>query len=716
MNDSSAAIRSEAFKAALNLQLLGGGDQTLRFVRTSLHADIRREVLTEVIAGITEPWAWDLLLEGFNDPDPSLRDDAFTTAQKKTKGLEVLEAALGSRYPDLRSKAVAGLVKKHSAAAQSLLLNALGDEDREVRLQAIDALVSDDAPTALASALTSPHADVRVRAASALARHGDRAALGPLVMLAAAPEPAEADRRESWLELAAAALDGLAELGDPEAVLPVLPMLDSPHAMLRKGAARVLCWCAVPDSMGTLQEALSHNDPNVKYQAAMGLALLGVASIAPLIDSAEAAKFLSRDDRLAVVAALGDSAENRLVLTLDIDDEAVRDRALLLLILRELKAPSPEAARLIAALSSRSPRVRLLAADALRSAHDPARLLETATRLINDRGEESNWTIPESTIDTLADSLVLASASVRARGSAQLLPLLDPVVKESKAFELAFSAFTRRFATEMEKVKSSKPIQRDSTSTDEFMNRAFGAYVGLAREQGSRPASQGKKRRAPGSDVQVRPMKEHVRSRDQADQAPSGNDPATAARVRRSAIDRLRSLVDADPSLVGAVVPVFVQALGDPNQHVRLGAFDHLVGLGADPTVIGAEAIAAGHTDVGVRGLELLSGSAGDVERGQSLLEQVMMTRKDDLAVEAARLLGDRLGRSAVATKALEASFERLRLIGVSWLSESTTDDKSARCAFKAHLNPDTQPSDEPPRSPWPERRMRQPSTAWFSY
>ena len=70
LNDSFPAVRSEAFKAALNLNVGGGGPETLRFALNSIHADVRREVLTEVMAQVGQPWVWDLLLGFFNDPDP----------------------------------------------------------------------------------------------------------------------------------------------------------------------------------------------------------------------------------------------------------------------------------------------------------------------------------------------------------------------------------------------------------------------------------------------------------------------------------------------------------------------------------------------------------------------------------------------------------------------------------------------------------------------
>src|SRR5207237_4249783 len=121
LNDSFPSVRSEAFKAALNQKVGGGGPDTLRFVLQSVHADIRREVLTEVMAQVAEKWAWSLLLTFFNDPDPKLREEAFAFAVKKSKELEPLEAGLCSRYVDTRKAAVGALIKKHTAPAQSLL-------------------------------------------------------------------------------------------------------------------------------------------------------------------------------------------------------------------------------------------------------------------------------------------------------------------------------------------------------------------------------------------------------------------------------------------------------------------------------------------------------------------------------------------------------------------------------------------------------------------
>ncbi|MCA9638650.1 MAG: HEAT repeat domain-containing protein, partial [Myxococcales bacterium] len=96
LGDAARSVRSEAFKAALNLEINGGGAASLRFALRSLHADIRKEVLGEVIGQIEVAWAWELLLELFADPDAGVRAEAFDFAMKRTKGIGEgpLQAAL----------------------------------------------------------------------------------------------------------------------------------------------------------------------------------------------------------------------------------------------------------------------------------------------------------------------------------------------------------------------------------------------------------------------------------------------------------------------------------------------------------------------------------------------------------------------------------------------------------------------------------------------
>jgi ParB family chromosome partitioning protein len=668
LNDSFPAIRSEAFKSALALGVGGPGVGALRFAMRSVHADVRREVLTEAMAQIAEPWGWDLLLEFFNDPDPALRVDALEFALKKTKGLELLEAALASRYPDLRKRSVDELIKKHTAAAQAILARAIDDEDHDVRLAAIESLVASDALPLLAGALSNAHSDVRLRAAKALARHGDARSLQPLLAMATVPEPDEPERRDDWLKVAESALDGLGELGDPAALTHLIPPLDSAHPPIRHQAARALAWVSRPGATDALRQALQHADPAVKYHAAKGLAFCGDASVAPLVFSKEG-NLVSVGERIAAALALGSAGEDRMAVYLDDTREEVRSRALILMMMRECKDPDGNASRCLACLASRTPRIRLTAARALEvfygsEMQDPKSKMEWTTELLNDRGDKPKWKIATATADAFAELLVHGDPWLRAR-TARLFAHLGADEKEQAAFDQAWSVHEARHAAELAELRRQAPSRRPVASRhnrEHIRELAFGAYVGLVREQRGAP-TKGKA----------------------ASASASASDPSVA-RVRQTALNRLLTMAGSDPHLAAAARPVFVQALGDPNQAVRFQAFEQARAVGLGDSELAAEALASCHVDLGVKGLELLSGAGGDAE-GAAILERAMMTRNDDLAAEAAKLLIPRRGTVAVATRALEAVHPPLRSLAVTWLAAEAEKDPAARDALRSALS-----------------------------
>jgi len=653
LNDPIAGVRSEAFKAALNLKVGGGGAGTLRFAMQSRHADVRREAMTEATANVDGPGGWDVVFEFLNDPDPGLRAEAYAFATKKTKGLETLDAALGSRYPDLRRSAVEGLVKKRTAAAQKLLARALEDEERDVRLLALEALVEADAQPVLRMALENAHADVRLRAAAALARRGDPAALAPLLALATAAEPDEDERKPDWARLAEAALVGLGRLGDPSALPALVPLLDSPHAAIRREAARALAWLAPADRSAPLRDALRHHDPAVRDLAALGLALLGDASAGPLA-FAESAKTLQPWEKLAAALALAGTAagDGRLVADLDEKDEATRLRALRLLLLREWKRPSEGSTLLLAALAARDARTRLAAAEAMEAAAGPAGLAPFAAESLNDRGESAAWTIPAEAADDLAELLVHAEPRLRARTS-ELLGELDR--EEQAGWDQAWAIHAERFAGEiaaLRKAATSRRAPKAERASGGLRELAFGAYVGLLREPGG-------------------PSRKGV--------------PPAVVRVRRTALGRLEAMAKADPALAPAARQAFIQVLGDPNAAIRLPAFEGLPALGLDAASLAAEALGTGHLDLGVKALEVLA-AGGTTAEGRRVLDEAMLARRDGLAVEAARLLIAREGVTAVAARALEAAHEPMRRAAVGWLAEEADKDEKARDALRKAL------------------------------
>ena len=179
---------------------------------------------------------------------------------------------------------------------------------------------------------------------------------------------------------------------------------------------------------------------------------------------------------------------------------------------------------------------------------------------------------------------------------------------------------------------------------------AFGAYVGLVREQGG----------AAGATPPV-------------------------VRVRQTALARLLALATGDAGFAQATRPVLIQALGDPNQPVRVQAFEHLQTLGMEANLLGAEALETGHADLGVRGLQILSGGASS-PGGQAVLERVMLARADNLALEAMKLLTARRDATAVASLALSAASAEVRSHAGYLLNMLWDKDPAAREALRQAL------------------------------
>lgn len=646
LNDPTAGVRREAFKAVLNQNIGGGGENTLRFALQSIHADVRREVLTEVQAQIGEAWATPLLYEFFNDADPGVRKEAFEFAVKKNKELPPLEGALKSRHPDTRLLAIDGLLKKHSKAAQAVILTALTDTAPEVRQAAVAALIEDDAKDALTKALAAEQPDVRVRAAAALARFGDPAALPVLRDLAFAPEPDDKLRVPVWKGVAQDALLGLTELGDPSVFPDLVRLLDSPHADLRLLAGLSFAYCTPPTGLAHLRTALGHADPAVRVYAAYALALKWDVTVHPLLSTPEADKLLGAAGQLKAVAVLGVPGAARLSPFLDSADDDVRQRTLLLHLLLELAGGDGHPDLLLQALSAKAPRTRLAAAQGLEAFHDPAAFRDFVTKAVNDRGDDTAWKVTPEVVEELAAVLAFADPVVRARAVNVMAAF---AVKEQAKWTHEWGIFAKRFAQEVAAAKAQLKPAKSKLTQAELRELAFGAYVGLAREQGT------------------------------------ANSPAIG-KVRQTALARILAIAQADKQYARAAQPVFSQALSDPNQPVRVQAFEHLQAIGVSKAVLGAEALEAGYTDLGVKGLELLTDGTSSKD-GEAVLERVLLTRTDDLATEAAKLLIKTRKTVPVAKLALDAVHEPLRVQAVNWLAGEYDDSTEAQKALRGAVN-----------------------------
>lgn len=618
LNDSASAVRTEAFKTALNLPVGGDAESALRFVLQSLHADVRREVLTEAMGEVKQAWAWRLLLDLFDDPDATVRREAFDFAKKKGRGRtpDPLAHALTVARTDMRLAAVQALATKRNADARALLIGVLDDAEPEVRQTALDALTGD--ADALAQAMQSSHPDVRIKAAAVRARAGDAAAAAPLMAQLNETEPDVADRAQRWQARVVQALNGLAELGHAPAAPLAAALLDSPKTELRRAAAHALAWISTDPA--PLLAALRHSDAEVKQAAALGLAWLGdpsgMAILAPPPPppsqhtrrgrhkkrATPTPKGAPADAALFAALALGD--RDRILAALDHADSTFRRLALRLILLIEWREGDALPDWCLAALSAQSPWVRLAAAQALEHFGDPAAFEAFVVQHLNGRDRDADWNIDANTWRRLADAIALGTGRFRVR-AARLLTALDG---EQALFEQRWQVFDQRFGDTLDALEGGMPAV-DETGLDAVV---FGTYVGLSRSGSHRDAT-----------------------------------------VRLTALNRLAAIVGAADAVDWhAIAPVMLQALLDNAAIVRQAAFDHLAALDYPRAALAAEALGTGQRDVGVRGLEMLAQDAG--AEGEAVLARVLTTYTDGLEHEAARLLTERIGLIG----AMQAGFE----------------------------------------------------------
>ncbi|MGD9212938.1 MAG: HEAT repeat domain-containing protein, partial [Desulfobacteraceae bacterium] len=657
LNDDAVVVRNEAFKAAFNLQMDGGQQQTLVFLLHSVHTDIRGKVLIEVVANKKTVWAQSLLTAFFNDQDKALRTEAFGYAveKKKKTPLTVMTAGMDSQFEDIRLKTVEELVKYLNDATQKMVVNALNDKSKTVRQGALYGLIEKGVEEALSNALISKYHDIRCRAAEVAAGLGDKDAFQPLVDILAENEPKDSDKKKEWIVTIQTALKGLGLLGAPEAIEPVNVFLSHENNAIRSHAIDALIRVSRPDQDSALQQALKHSDQRVRLRAALGLAYCGNPVGEQLLSSKTAPKEITKEEKLIaafILAATGieksttdanDTNSNhfdRLLFFLDQSDKCLQQTAFLLLLLAELEIGTEVPKHCIACLAALEPKIRLAAAGALEViAHDFGNYI---TRMLNDRANEAPWTIPTETTLLLGRLLFNGPLHIRVDTLHLLLRLKTLQTKEKTQtnWEKAWKIHLKRYHTEIAEIRDRiKPVKKPKYNRNELLQLAFGTYVGLVR-----------------------------------DQSRSGSQNVT---LNRRALLRIFALAAIDKSMAAAAKPVFVQTLANPNKDVRLLAFEHLGNLGMDKKELGSEALRVGHKDLGVIGLKLLMSNASKAS-GQALLENVVMLRKDGLEIEAAKLLAEQIGRSAAWEKALQAMSKSLRHMAVKWLIADYDQDEKA--------------------------------------
>jgi HEAT repeat protein len=178
----------------------------------------------------------------------------------------VSAARAGALDPDPRTRHIAIEVLGQLAGADDVLVAALGDTDDDVRLAAASALARRDNP-ALVAALDDPGAAVRATAAAALldSEPGARATLDALM-------------RSHDAELRLVAVGGLALASGPAAAEAIVELAGDADPRVRAAAVRALP-AAGPAALGLLGDAIRDADRGVRLAAADALVKLGTPAL-----------------------------------------------------------------------------------------------------------------------------------------------------------------------------------------------------------------------------------------------------------------------------------------------------------------------------------------------------------------------------------------------------------------------------------------------------
>lgn len=648
LNDPFEAIRQETFKTCLNRQLGGSDVDTLSLLLSSRYENLHREVLNELMAKSrilpALDWVEPLLLELFNDKFSGVRTDALRFALSDKKRFDIqnaLAAAVQSSFADVQGEALLYIQKNPSKANQTHLPALLNDEHESLRNSAIKLLVDADQQTALLSALNSPYDDVQVTAANALVKWGEPQAFKTLEILLARPEPTVKAEKDQWLRITAQALAGLGATAQVQAFPTIKNYLKSTHTSLVDVAAKALPYVVSAEQLPILMELQADERPVVRANAGLALALLGEPQAkAVLAETKLVEQQLSIQQRLAAQLAL--ETATPLNLQSFLQNESTFIPAVLALASHEFLLHGDEPELSTWALGLNQPDLQQFCADVLvRYSDEAARWAYLEQWLQQQQGADSKdndkrWNFNAATLQQIATILVYGSGHLKAY-------LLEILVRlnagmTGKEWQLQYEAFTKRFANEIKaaEAKFVKPAKAKPEQAA-WNQRAFGAYLGLVRQDNPQAARHG------------------------------------LLSLRLKALRSLQDLAQRDQALYDSVVSSFLTLLNHEQIEIRLFAFDTLQTMGVDLALLGNTATTSPRSDIARKGLELLI-KHYPLKQSHQLLQNLIGSNHDILAPEAWKLYSADVGLVKAAPFALQSNLPELRLQVVNELAAHYAD------------------------------------------
>ena len=690
-------------------------ETTLRRAVASVHADVRRWAVDELIrqARQSRGWAKELLITRVGDSAAEVglaAYEALTKEDADKKRPEYHLAALHSPAAEVRLAGLKGaLDATDPAPLRSRLIELLQVEDAAqfiAAIEALDKLLPSDAH-AFALAFDSPFYLLRVRAGELCGKRRDARAVGPMQKLLSIAKTDHDRPSDSLRQRSASAL---ADVGDPASIPFLTALLRDDDPLMREHGARGLAAACQSGNPQPLVEALAHADLAVRSWAADGLSKLGDTRALPVLAGTQRHEHLPiRRGALFSFVALGGDGVQGLLQGLEDAERDLQELSFAVIVARDIalaRAQLPPDL-LLSALSAESPEIRYAAARVLEARLRDEDLGQWGLELIGPRQPEKasdmrHW--PEAgQRPRLLNAVVNALASdapARRYAAAQILglrPQPETFWREAKRLaEIATESAPPPTAPEAE-----TRLERKTGWIRGLFGRPQKAETGSATQRlltvlrfaggGHRPPRDGQASAAELWRLTFGAYAGLIR------QAPIAKGPDDYQRVRRDCIARLAILAQQADIGRDAVLPVLRQALSDPHHLVRQAALNALIELHPNqPLEPLALALALDAADIGrlafdrllaaaaagdARALELARGAvdAASAEVRRHALEQLprlypagslepwllaLNSRFDDLRLTVVdRLLDARDSRVASAlTRALESEHEELRL------------------------------------------------------
>ena len=655
LSDQDESVRKEAFKSVLNANVGGDQESTLRIALASIYSDVRHDVLVELIANDSDEWAQRLKLEMFNDNDSEIRDESFSDfhrrfKKKPTEFLPVLKYGIESEFSDIRKRACRFLSELKSEEAEQIVAAAINDEDESVREVALSSLVRGGSAEMLVAALDSRYPNVQLTAADALANQGDIRCRDLLLRYATAPIPEREERRGSYLDHRRQATAGMARLGDPSLFETLMDLARDDDFQVASSAIEGLAFAANEDQLEQVQSLLKHENEPLRNQAAFVASILGgeIARQIVLHDVSSATENQPSTFLAAIAAA--EEGEAALVQMADGSDGSIAKASIVALVCRDLESNSESPKNVIALLAANDPGKRLFAADLLVAWEEADKISDLLIEFLNERGNSDPTTIEADTFAEVSDALLNGPPRNQIRAAKILLLLCG---SEDQVWKQGVELWKQRLESDAKLWPKSgttkKKPKRKSTVVPDRQQLAFGAWVGLVREHGSRGSR--------------------------------GHWPffgTTRVGVRCAAIRKIVALAKEEKSFVAPAVSVLMHTSGGTVHAVAILAFEGLGELGVEDALRAQVVIESGSV-LFVDGLKLLTESATKKEATEILTDAILQGSNPRNAELAAYELLELAGSIVACKVCQDAGMPRLAARSVSWVAKEYESKPAAK-------------------------------------